>query len=164
MSTHSGLAFVYGANIMLIMPDAVPKKRGPKTDVLEALLKRVDGLEQKLKEKKGSGEDDDGSEMVTDDSSSQTAEKSIGKPRPSASAVESDRASTEGTQMPSYSPSALSQPSPPEVRTDTLLDTYFARFHAKPYHILDESSVRQRLQLGQVPPYMMHAIYAVAAR
>lgn len=32
--------------------DAVPKKRGPKTDVLEALLKRVDGLEAKLKEKK----------------------------------------------------------------------------------------------------------------
>ncbi|EGZ75774.1 hypothetical protein NEUTE2DRAFT_84578, partial [Neurospora tetrasperma FGSC 2509] len=30
--------------------DAVPKKRGPKTDVLEALLKRVDGLEAKLKE------------------------------------------------------------------------------------------------------------------
>ncbi|KAK7746410.1 hypothetical protein SLS53_002369 [Cytospora paraplurivora] len=34
------------------MSDAVPKKRGPKTDVLEALLKRVDGLEAKLKEKK----------------------------------------------------------------------------------------------------------------
>ncbi|GAB0145685.1 hypothetical protein EsHS_00006110 [Epichloe bromicola] len=33
------------------MLDAVPKKRGPKTDVLEALLKRVDGLEAKLKEK-----------------------------------------------------------------------------------------------------------------
>lgn len=31
--------------------DAVPKKRGPKTDVLEALLKRVDGLEAKLREK-----------------------------------------------------------------------------------------------------------------
>jgi hypothetical protein len=28
--------------------DAVPKKRGPKTDVLEALLKRVDGLEKRL--------------------------------------------------------------------------------------------------------------------
>lgn len=28
----------------------MPKKRGPKTDVLEALLKRVDGLEAKLKE------------------------------------------------------------------------------------------------------------------
>uniref|UniRef100_A0A8H7KD44 Zn(2)-C6 fungal-type domain-containing protein n=1 Tax=Bionectria ochroleuca TaxID=29856 RepID=A0A8H7KD44_BIOOC len=31
--------------------DAVPKKRGPKTDVLDALLKRVDGLEAKLREK-----------------------------------------------------------------------------------------------------------------
>lgn len=30
----------------------MPKKRGPKTDVLEALLKRVDGLEAKLKGKK----------------------------------------------------------------------------------------------------------------
>jgi hypothetical protein len=30
-------------------PDAVPKKRGPKTDVLEALLKRVDGLEKRLR-------------------------------------------------------------------------------------------------------------------
>ncbi|KAE8556405.1 hypothetical protein TMatcc_003767 [Talaromyces marneffei ATCC 18224] len=29
---------------------AVPKKRGPKTDVLEALLKRVDGLERRLQE------------------------------------------------------------------------------------------------------------------
>lgn len=26
----------------------MPKKRGPKTDVLEALLKRVDGLEKRL--------------------------------------------------------------------------------------------------------------------
>lgn len=36
----------------LVRADAVPKKRGPKTDVLEALLKRVDGLEAKLKSKK----------------------------------------------------------------------------------------------------------------
>lgn len=35
-----------------ILEDAVPKKRGPKTDVLEALLKRVDGLEARLKDKK----------------------------------------------------------------------------------------------------------------
>jgi len=37
---------------VITLVDAVPKKRGPKTDVLEALLKRVDGLEAKLKEKK----------------------------------------------------------------------------------------------------------------
>jgi hypothetical protein len=34
----------------MFSPDAIPKKRGPKTDVLEALLKRVDGLERRLKE------------------------------------------------------------------------------------------------------------------
>jgi hypothetical protein len=40
--------------------DAVPKKRGPKTDVLEALLKRVDGLEKRLKdENKAHLPDDD---------------------------------------------------------------------------------------------------------
>lgn len=43
------------------MLDAVPKKRGPKTDVLEALLKRVDGLEAKLREKG----DEDPSSMAT---------------------------------------------------------------------------------------------------
>lgn len=37
--------------LFFLSTDAVPKKRGPKTDVLEALLKRVDGLEAKLKEK-----------------------------------------------------------------------------------------------------------------
>ena len=39
-------------NLLFCDLDAVPKKRGPKTDVLEALLKRVDGLEQKLKDQK----------------------------------------------------------------------------------------------------------------
>jgi len=44
--------------------DAVPKKRGPKTDVLEALLKRVDGLERQLgaeKKKSHSPNNDDSS-------------------------------------------------------------------------------------------------------
>lgn len=57
-----------------------------------------------------------------------------------------------------------SEPSPPGVQPDALLDTYFSRFHSKPYHILDESSVRQRLQLNQLPNYLVHGIYAVAAR
>ena len=36
--------------------DAVPKKRGPKTEVLESLLKRVDELEKKIpNEKKANG-------------------------------------------------------------------------------------------------------------
>ncbi len=57
----------------------------------------------------------------------------------------------------------LSEPNP-EVQTDALLDTYFNRFHAKPFHILDESTLRQRLQLNQVPGYLVHATCAVGAR
>ncbi|EDO02370.1 hypothetical protein SS1G_04846 [Sclerotinia sclerotiorum 1980 UF-70] len=50
----------FGPNSFSI--DAVPKKRGPKTDVLEALLKRVDGLERKLRdEKKSNSPNNDGS-------------------------------------------------------------------------------------------------------
>lgn len=52
----------------------------------------------------------------------------------------------------------------PEIHPDSLLDIYFTRFHDKPFHIFDESSLRQRLQLNQVPSYLVYAIYAVAAR
>ena len=41
--------------------DAVPKKRGPKTEVLESLLKRVDELEKKLPHEKNSGPTQGGS-------------------------------------------------------------------------------------------------------
>jgi hypothetical protein len=55
--------------------DAVPKKRGPKTDVLEALLKRVDGLEKRLKDEKKSDSTNDGNtaeeHIVGDDSKPQ---------------------------------------------------------------------------------------------
>lgn len=56
-----------------------------------------------------------------------------------------------------------SEPSP-EIPPDTLLDIYFTRFHEKPFYIFDESSLRQRLQLNQVPNHLVHALYAVAAR
>jgi hypothetical protein len=46
--------------------DAVPKKRGPKTDVLEALLKRVDGLEARLKDKKTDQEGETSESAVVD--------------------------------------------------------------------------------------------------
>lgn len=60
--------------------------------------------------------------------------------------------------------SISSAPSPPGLQPDSLLDTYFSRFHAKPFYVLDESSVRQRFQLTQLPSFLVHAIYAVAAR
>lgn len=52
----------------------------------------------------------------------------------------------------------------PEIHPETLLDIYFTRLHDKPFYIFDESTLRQRLQLNQVPNHLVHAIYAVAAR
>ncbi|KAI0134607.1 fungal transcriptional regulatory-like protein [Xylariales sp. AK1849] len=156
--------------------DAVPKKRGPKTDVLEALLKRVDGLEQRLKEKKSddasptteepslsvlSAAEDDAA--VDGSAENQDAGSTASEPKVKRPALETQIPNDAGGEAAVYSPTVASEPSP-GVQPDDLLDTYFSRLHAKPYHILDESNVRQRLQLNQLPIYLVHAIYAVAAR
>lgn len=199
----------------LVCIDAVPKKRGPKTDVLEALLKRVDGLEAKLKEKKD--QPGTNSSAKTSSTPAPSASKVGSKPavipeEPPSSSVESSAGdtievksqpiqpvidtslATEMMESAVYTPSPsrcanlppifsltpgrgmkqlktkqltkalFSAPSPPGFQTDALLDTYFSRFHAKPFFVLDESSVRQRLQLNQLPTFLIHAVYAVAAR
>ncbi|KAI1336562.1 fungal-specific transcription factor domain-containing protein [Xylariaceae sp. FL0016] len=155
--------------------DAVPKKRGPKTDVLEALLKRVDGLEAQLKDQKKPSE---GSPIPEESPKAETAEGSnapmpietappttstTSEPNAKRLALDTARGGDVAADLAVYSPSVTSASSP-GVQVDALLDTYFSRFHAKPYHILDESSVRQRLQLHQLPSYLVLAIYAVAAR
>ncbi|KAI0813320.1 fungal-specific transcription factor domain-containing protein [Xylaria sp. FL0064] len=157
--------------------DAVPKKRGPKTDVLEALLKRVDGLEAQLKDQKktlGSSpttEEPPCTKTETSDNNTEApipdsgppAPPATSEPRPKRAAIDTSRTSDSGSDAALYSP-AMTNESPPAIPSDALLDTYFSRFHAKPYHILDETSIRQRLRLNQLPPYLVHAIYAVAAR
>ncbi|KAF2967633.1 hypothetical protein GQX73_g5930 [Xylaria multiplex] len=155
---------------------AVPKKRGPKTDVLEALLKRVDGLEAQLKDQKKTGGNsptteeplsaraevsDNNADAATSDSI--TVAPTTSEQKPKRAALDASRTPDSGSDTALYSP-AMTNESPPAIPSDALLDTYFTRFHAKPYHILDESSIRQRLRLNQLPPYLVHAIYAVAAR
>ncbi|KAK5663026.1 hypothetical protein OQA88_6441 [Cercophora sp. LCS_1] len=148
-------------------PDAVPKKRGPKTDVLEALLKRVDGLEAKLKEKKNEPETPTSEtalvagadEPLSAASTSHTAAEIRAGPSQSDATSRDD----EAAEVSIVSPTEPSEPVP-TVQPDALFDTYFTRFHAKPFYVLDESTLRQRLQLGQVPGYLIQAIYAVAAR
>ncbi|KAF7560487.1 hypothetical protein G7046_g3679 [Stylonectria norvegica] len=145
---------------------AVPKKRGPKTDVLEALLKRVDGLEAKLREKNDeetSPTASIASERETTSTTSQNAE--VVDPTPKRTAVDA-RTSPNDTSTVAVSPQT---PVPRELstnqaQTDALFDIYFTRFHGKPYYILDESSIRQRLQLNQLPDYLCYAISAAAAR
>ncbi|KAK1760621.1 nitrogen assimilation transcription factor nit-4 [Echria macrotheca] len=147
--------------------DAVPKKRGPKTDVLEALLKRVDGLEARLKEKKSEPETPTSeSGLVNSGSESLSAvpgPHSGSEDKPGFSAAESARVESPGEPVP-FTPTETSGEPPSNLQRDALLDTYFARFHGKPFHIVDESTLRQRLQLAQVPDYLLHAIFAVAAK
>lgn len=147
--------------------DAVPKKRGPKTDVLEALLKRVDGLEARLKDKKSEPEtptSENAPANANDEPSSaiSTSNAGLGDNPPNFSPIDTTGAQ-DGGESALYSPTVPNEP-PSGVEPDALLDTYFTRFNAKPFHILDESTLRQRLQLKQVPNYLIHAIYAVASR
>lgn len=125
--------------------DAVPKKRGPKTDVLEALLKRVDGLEKRLQDEN----------HPLSPASSTSPVKSL-ESQPPVAPVSSQLA-------PPPPPPTLSTPSPSRL-PDSMLDAYFGRLHGKPYFILDESSTRQRHQRRQLSPALSMAIYAVTLR
>ncbi|KAF4629625.1 hypothetical protein G7Y89_g8520 [Cudoniella acicularis] len=131
-------------------PYAVPKKRGPKTDVLEALLKRVDGLEKKLKDEKKSHSPNSDGGSGTDKQNLIPETK-----------LQVDTNVIDETAV--YSPTPISEPSP-AVQQDLLLDTYFTRCHGKPYYILDEASTRQRITLNHIPSYLLHALKAVSAR
>ncbi|CAK7232681.1 hypothetical protein SBRCBS47491_008354 [Sporothrix bragantina] len=189
--------------------DAVPKKRGPKTDVLEALLKRVDGLEQKLKDQKKDGAGDDTAAESSEASAAGTASGSGISPTSDSSpgataAAGAAKIATEATASSSSNPQAAvpevtmteqsrkqskskthetvttsantkddsevfsshqsQQDQGPPVQVDALLHTYFTRSHAKPFHILDESSFRQRLQLNQIPSYLLGSVCALASR
>ncbi|KAK2624932.1 hypothetical protein QTJ16_005301 [Diplocarpon rosae] len=133
--------------------DAVPKKRGPKTDVLEALLKRVDGLEQRLKDEKKKSHASAGDGEI----------ESPGRD------VKPKRRHLEAANIPNASavsspPPTREEPAPTAVPPDVLLETYFSRCHGKAYYVLEESTTRQRMQLDQIPAYLVLAIYAVSAR
>lgn len=179
--------------------DAIPKKRGPKTDVLEALLKRVDGLEKRLQEEKKpasptedetptkSAEEDiavagDSNDSISPtqtsaiDTTSYPAEQSLAGPSSLSSTSSRRDDMRHARQTPDgYSDpqSAMQQqslaPPPPApmhnaLLPDILLDTFFNRIHGKPFYILDETTTRQRHQLGQLPPFLSMAIYAITWR
>jgi hypothetical protein len=89
--------------------DAVPKKRGPKTDVLEALLKRVDGLEQRLKEKKTESDTsttEDKSTAAQGDTTpiDENESSSTGEARPKLLTADSDRSVPGVDESAIYSP------------------------------------------------------------
>ncbi|KKK17304.1 Zn(II)2Cys6 transcription factor [Aspergillus ochraceoroseus] len=144
--------------------DAIPKKRGPKTDVLEALLKRVDGLEKRLQ--------DDNLHPL---SPASPVKPSVDRPpppqqqnqqHPSVSSSTPSFPIQSPTVLPGILPFTHSQPPPlnPGRMPDAMLDAYFARLHGKPFFILDETSTRRQHQNGQLPVYLSMAIYSLTLR
>ncbi|KIW05363.1 uncharacterized protein PV09_03879 [Verruconis gallopava] len=149
--------------------DAVPKKRGPKTDVLEALLKRVDGLEKRLRTDSDTTPVTEVKEAILDAVRGSNSPEE--KPPVDAQAGDtlgstpSDAADSRAPPRPADSSSptrAGAFPSPEYAQV--LLDTYFRRIHGKPYYILDEASTRQRLVNNQLPEHLCLAIFAATAR
>ncbi|PPJ56201.1 hypothetical protein CBER1_10338 [Cercospora berteroae] len=148
--------------------DAIPKKRGPKTDVLEALLKRVNGLEKRLKdEQKADPTQDATSTSPQSDRQSSEKGEEAEVARTSPDVHDFDFAEL----RPVRSAPMPIEPAPPAAPareamafTAALLDTYFARLHNKPYYILDETATRQRLRDGRLPVFLINAIHAVAIR
>ncbi|KAH7345943.1 fungal-specific transcription factor domain-containing protein [Pyrenochaeta sp. MPI-SDFR-AT-0127] len=141
---------------------AVPKKRGPKTDVLEALLKRVDGLEKRLVSE-GKSEDPADAEVSQDAAADTSAVDAASQHSRSPHDIPTTHglATNHSNQLMSPIEPSIQ---PPTLAPDLLLDTYFARLHGKPYYILDETTTRQRLQANQLPGHLAYAIYAVSAR
>ncbi|KAM3511404.1 hypothetical protein MY11210_004954 [Beauveria gryllotalpidicola] len=150
--------------------DAVPKKRGPKTDVLEALLKRVDGLEAKLKEKNA----EDGTDTGAESSEAQSAEteeagSSETHEPPSKRIARAPEKTPSGSAEPRFatsrqSPADQSATGNATVPIETLINAYFATAHGKPFFIVDEPTVRQRIQLKQLPQYLVDAMCAAVAK
>lgn len=164
----------------MVSADAVPKKRGPKTDVLEALLKRVDGLEKRLQDEKNpispTSPDSNPEDLPL---SSQSARRNTtdaatynhnqytpSDSRPALSTSSSQKTETYTKPTGRGSSSALSQPSLKQngILSDMLLNAYFARLHGKPFFVLDEQSTRQRHQLNQLPAHLSMAISAMTLR
>ncbi|OAA72745.1 Fungal specific transcription factor [Akanthomyces lecanii RCEF 1005] len=150
--------------------DAVPKKRGPKTDVLEALLKRVDGLEAKLKEKNV----EDGTDTGAESSEAPSAEpeeagrSEANEPPPKRFAIALEK-SPSGIAEPRFASSETASADWPAtldatVPTETLINAYFTTIHGKPYFIVDESTIHQRMQLKQLPQYLVDAMCASVSK
>ena len=163
------------------MIDAVPKKRGPKADVLEALVKRVDGLEKQLQDGGSSTSTDKNpvsptspaqnhveDSFLPDAPSSRrhTVDSSFTQIQPQSQVHQALPHQTSAYQTRPNPDQPQQQPSPPQnaILPDAMLDAYFARLHGKPFFVLDENSTRQRHQSAQLPVYLSMAIHALIVR
>ena len=120
----------------------------------------MDGLEQRLRTEGKSDELPDAHSPTSQDTGSDSKSNNASLPQ--------SRPLLEIAPNPTPTADQLMSPveplQSPSIVPDLLLDTFFARIHGKPYHVLDEATTRQRLQANQLPTFLAYAIYAVSAR
>ena len=139
---------------LLTALDAVPKKRGPKTEVLEELLKRIDGLEKRLGENDGA---------ASGESPGRSSTSSV----PSRKRSRTDPMDREPNNISNPSPPVDMPPpllSPDDRLIPQLVDVFFERVNGKPYTLFHEGIFRQSWAAGRVPNYVLNTLFAVSVR
>lgn len=134
--------------------DAVPRKKGPNTEVLKQMLKRIDGLEKKLAEKDNPGAaepqastDEERQDEVLPEVIQPVGDKFEIWEAPQHYTVFNDQA------IGHYSHS------PPQI-----INAFFENFNGNPYSFLHPSMTRKMAAQHKLPPQLMNAIYANSVR
>ncbi|KAL7270442.1 hypothetical protein RUND412_006856 [Rhizina undulata] len=132
---------------------AVPKKRGPKTEVLEELLKRIDGLEKRLENDK-----------PTPPAAEESPEKSIHMEEDENAYLSPPSDRSENVKRKRVEGEGRGDGAPDKGMVERLLEVYFRRINGKPYSILHEGSFRRELEAGRIPGHLVNAVCAVSVR
>ncbi|KAI5777576.1 Zn(II)2Cys6 transcription factor [Geopyxis carbonaria] len=164
--------------------DAVPKKRGPKTEVLEELLKRIDGLEKRLGENEGGGPTPQTNGSVNGSITTKTSPvSSVGNGREGSELREVQALAMRKTDEVASSPSmsvvssntpnatpimahAVSTDDPTVKRRliSRLIDVFFERVNGKPYTFFHEEAFRDDMIQDRVPNHILNSVCAVSVR
>ncbi|EPS42416.1 hypothetical protein H072_3652 [Dactylellina haptotyla CBS 200.50] len=160
--------------------DAVPRKRGPKTELLEDLLRRIGHLEKRLEDgKSGSGEDEKTSDdasapteanghassitLVTPPSATTTSSSSHPTLRDEPGLKHEEDVATMEQEIPELAPTPISLDMDANFLPH-LVDVYFNRVNKKPYSYIHEKTFRSRIQDGSIPQHLLNAICATSIR
>jgi len=140
----------------------VPKKRGPKTEVLEELLKRIDGLEKRL----GDTETTDGAARDSPGANNSNTSSVASRKRPATSSPEGSGLSPSVSITPSTHTATEGSPaaSTDERLIRRLVDVFFERVNGKPYTLFHEGLFRQQWAEGRVPHHILNTLCAVSVR
>lgn len=131
--------------------DAVPKKRGPKTEVLEELLKRIDGLERRLEE---------GPSRETQHvQPAPIPQPALPLPPPPVELMTPSPA-------PVTPPVIMEMQAQEETRDwrGRLVDVFFSRVNGRPYGFFHEPSFRADFAAGRFKEAVLNSVCAASVR